>query len=144
LAAIPRRDFCRESPDGLRTEEVFVDGVRQVLARYPNYDPSANTSKVSQPTPSPPNRSARWADPTGGYFHAMHPALWGDFTWRITGKDANGEIIKEGGWQNNRGGAVHQTIRFIENIFEELDAPGEWFLDHKTHTLYFFPPRAWT
>ena len=70
----------------------------------------------------------------------MHPALWGDFTWRITGKDANGEVTKEGGWQNNRGGAVHQKIRFVENIFEELDAPGEWFLDRKTHTLYFYPP----
>jgi hypothetical protein len=46
----------------------------------------------------------------------------------------------EGGWQNNRGGAVHQKIRFVENIFEELDAPGEWFLDTKTHTLYFYPP----
>jgi hypothetical protein len=28
----------------------------------------------------------------------------------------------------------------VENIFEELDAPGEWFLDTKTHTLYFYPP----
>lgn len=28
----------------------------------------------------------------------------------------------------------------MENIFEELDAPGEWFLDSKTHTLYFHPP----
>ena len=32
-----------------------------------------------------PERVARWADPAGGYFHAMHPSLWGDFTWRITG-----------------------------------------------------------
>ena len=37
-----------------------------------------------------PERVARWADPVGGYFHAMHPALWGDFTWRITGKDLQG------------------------------------------------------
>jgi len=70
----------------------------------------------------------------------MHPSLWGDFTWRITGKDAHGGVTMEGGWQNNRGGAVHPTIRFVENIFEELDAPGEWFLDAKTRTLYFYPP----
>jgi hypothetical protein len=70
----------------------------------------------------------------------MHPSLWGDFTWRITGKDAQGGVAMEGGWQNNRGGAVHQKIRFVENIFEELDAPGEWFLNTKTHTLYFYPP----
>ena len=70
----------------------------------------------------------------------MHPALWGDFTWRITGKDANGDLTKEGGWQNNRGGGINQDIQFVENIFEELDAPGEWFLNSKTHTLYFYPP----
>ena len=61
----------------------------------------------------------------------MHPALWGDFTWRITGKNAKGEVTLDGGWQNNRGGAVHPSIRFVENVFEELDAPGEWFLDRQ-------------
>ena len=28
----------------------------------------------------------------------------------------------------------------MENIFEELDAPGEWFLDHRSGALYFMPP----
>jgi hypothetical protein len=28
----------------------------------------------------------------------------------------------------------------VENIFEELDAPGEWFLDSKHNVLYFYPP----
>jgi hypothetical protein len=123
----------------LQTEEIFVNGQRQILARYPNFDPHAQyfdgfaANVIS-------NRSARWADPAGGYFHAMHPALWGDFTWRITGKNANGEAQLEGGWQNNRGGGPNPGIQFVENIFEELDAPGEWFLNHKTHTLYFYPP----
>ena len=85
-------------------------------------------------------RAARWPDPAGGYYHAMHPALWGDFTWRIIGKDTDGQVRLEGGWQNNRGAAAHRQIRFVENIFEELDAPGEWFLNSNTHTLYFYPP----
>ena len=131
--------FQTQVPDDLQTEEIFVNGQRQILARYPNFDPHAQyfdgfaANVIS-------NRSARWADPAGGYFHAMHPALWGDFTWRITGKNANGEAQLEGGWQNNRGGGPNPGIQFVENIFEELDAPGEWFLNHKTHTLYFYPP----
>ena len=127
-------------PEDLQTEEIFVNGERQILARYPNFDPKAQYFDGFAADAISPERAARWADPAGGYFHAMHPALWGDFTWRITGKDAKGEVTKEGGWQNNRGGAVHQKIRFVENIFEELDAPGEWFLNTKTHTLYFYPP----
>jgi parallel beta-helix repeat protein len=29
---------------------------------------------------------------------------------------------------------------YFRNAFEELDAPGEWFLDKETKTLYFYPP----
>lgn len=128
--------FAAQVPADLRTEEIFLNGERQILARYPNFDPEAQYFDGFAADAIATNRTARWADPTGGYFHAMHPSLWGDFTWRITG----GGVTLEGGWQNNRGGAVHQTIRFVENIFEELDAPGEWFLDAKTRTLYFYPP----
>ena len=126
-------------PENLTTDEIFVNGDRQILARYPNFDPTAQYFDGFAADAISPEQAARWADPTGGYFHAMHPSLWGDFTWRITGKDPQGAVTKEGGWQNNRGGAMHRTIRFVENIFEELDAPGEWFLNAKTHTLYFYP-----
>ena len=138
----PYRDGIMQAkvPDDLKTEEIFVNGERQMLARYPNFDPTAQYFDGFAADAIAPERVARWADPAGGYFHAMHPSLWGDFTWVITGKDAAGTVTLEGGWQNNRGGAVHRTIRFVENIFEELDAPGEWFLNPKTHTLYFYPP----
>jgi hypothetical protein len=127
-------------PDDLKTGEIFVNGQRQVLARYPNYDPTAKyfdgfaANVIS-------NRSARWADPAGGYFHAMHPALWGDFTWLITGKDADRKLTMVGGWQNNRGvGVPNPEIQFVENIFEELDVTNEWYLNNRTHTLYYYPP----
>ena len=132
--------FQTPVPADLQTEEIFVNGQRQILARYPNYDPTAKYFDGYASDAISPERVARWADPAGGYFHAMHPALWGDFTWRITGKDADGILTMEGGWQNNRGAAAHRQIRFVENIFEELDSPGEWFLNRKTHTLYFYPP----
>ena len=28
---------------------------------------------------------------------------------------------------------------YVENFFEALDAPGEWFLDRKTNTVYYYP-----
>ncbi|MGO8838778.1 MAG: PDZ domain-containing protein [Limisphaerales bacterium] len=132
--------FQAQVPADLQTEEIFVNGERQILARYPNFDPKAQYFDGFAADAISPQRVARWADPTGGYYHAMHPALWGDFTWRITGRETNGQVRLEGGWQNNRGAAAHRQIRFVENIFEELDAPGEWFLNSKTHTLYFYPP----
>lgn len=127
-------------PADLQTEEIFINGERQILARYPNFDPKAKYFDGFAADAISKARAARWANPVGGYYHAMHPAFWGDFTWRITGKGTNGEPILEGGWQNNRGAAAHRDVRFVENISEELDAPGEWFLYVKTHTLYFHPP----
>jgi len=127
-------------PEDLETEELFINGERQILARYPNFNPSAEYFDGFAADALSPERAVRWANPAGGYFHAMHRSRWGGFTWRITGKNDVGEIIKEGGWQNNRDRVINKSICFVENIFEELDAPGEWFLNRATHTLYYYPP----
>jgi len=31
---------------------------------------------------------------------------------------------------------------YVRNVFQELDAPGEWYLDKATSTLYFWPPNG--
>ncbi len=94
--------FRARVPKEIRTEELFVNGEQQVLARYPNFDPHAKYFNGYAADAIAPERVARWSDPAGGYFHAMHPALWGDFTWRILGKDAEGHLRLEGGWQSGR------------------------------------------
>jgi hypothetical protein len=85
-----------------------------------------------------PDSVARWADPTGGYIHAMHAHLWGDYHFRITGKKADDTLRYEGGWQNNRQMGMHPEYRYVENIFEELDTPGEWY---QTATTRFISTR---
>lgn len=138
----PFRDGIMKArvPAGTSTDQLFVNGQRQILARYPNYDPNVRIFNGYSKDAFSPERAARWANPRGGFIHAMHANLWGDFHYVITGKDADGKITYEGGWQNNRRMGMHPEYRFVENIFEELDAPGEWFLDGKSSTLYFYPP----
>ena len=46
-----------------------------------------------------------------------------------------------GGFQGARG-APDGKEWYVENIFEELDVPGEWFLDYDTMKLYYFPSGA--
>jgi hypothetical protein len=130
---------AQTSPD-LSIDQVFVNGERQHMARYPDYDPNARQFNGSAADAISPARVARWNDPAGGYIHAMHTALWGDMHWRILGKKDDGALSYEGGWQNNRPSPMHREFRFVENIREELDAPGEWFHDRKEQVLYFFPP----
>jgi hypothetical protein len=126
-------------PAGFSTDQLFVNGERQPLARYPNFDPNERHFNGWAKDAISPERAARWKDPAGGFIHALHSAEWGGMHYLITGKGPDNKITYEGGWQNNRPMGMHD-IRFVENIFEELDAPGEWFLDHKTSTLYFYPP----
>jgi hypothetical protein len=57
----------------------------------------------------------------------MHVSDWGDFHYRITGKDEKGDLQLESGWQNNRPYGLSLENRMVENIFEELDVPREWF-----------------
>lgn len=129
-------------PTGTTADQLFVNGQRQHMARYPDYDPKAAQFNGTAADAFSAERAARWADPNGGFMHAMHAALWGDMHYLITGKDAQGRLVYEGGWQNNRQSSPHRQFRFVENIFEELDAPGEWFLDTHTSTLYYYPPAS--
>ena len=126
-------------PAGFATDQLFVNGERQPMARYPNFDPQECHFNGWAKDAFSPERAARWKNPAGGFIHALHDAEWGGMHYVITGKGPDNKITYEGGWQNNRPMDMHE-IRFVENIFEELDAPGEWFLDHKTSTLYFYPP----
>jgi len=144
LAWKPYRDGILQAnvPVGLAFDQLFVNGERQHMARWPDYDPEAQYFQGFSAECTSPERVAHWADPVGGFVHAMHRSLWGDMHWRITGKTEDGKLEMVGGWQNNRQMGSHKKYRFVENIFEELDSPGEWYLDGDQSVLYFFPPKG--
>lgn len=128
-------DLNAVAADGL-----WVSGNRAPLARYPNYDPNAKYYNGTAPDALSSSRVSGWANPTGGFIHALHHSEWGGNHWRITGKSNSSTVTYEGGWMNNRGGNIHPTYRMVENIFEELDAENEWFLNRATRELYYHPP----
>ncbi|MCY2995286.1 MAG: PDZ domain-containing protein [Planctomycetota bacterium] len=140
----PYRDGILQAkvPADLATDQLFVNGERQPLARYPNFDSEERIYNGYAADALSLERTKRWADPRGGLIHAMHGSEWGGFHFVITGKKDDGTVTYEGGWQNNRPSKMHGRYRFVENIFEELDSPGEWFLDRQAHTLYFYPPAS--
>jgi hypothetical protein len=126
---------------------LLVNGEIRHQARYPNYDPNAIRFNGTAPDVIAQERVKKWKNPAGGYIHVMHDHDWGDFHYRITGKDKqsgkpsskSGILNMTGGHQNNRPSEWHKSNRMVENIFEELDAPGEWFYDGDKSTLYYYP-----
>lgn len=118
-------------------DQLFVDGEKRILARYPNFEEGAIFNGTAADAIAPA-RVKRWKSPEGGFIHTLHARDWGDMHYVITGKDDKG-VLFEGGYQNNRPSNMHDKYRFVENIYEELDAPGEWFLDGKAGYLYYYP-----
>ncbi|MDA8564050.1 right-handed parallel beta-helix repeat-containing protein, partial [Mariniblastus sp.] len=131
--------FKTKVPEGLVFETLYINGQQQILARYPNFTQDAPAFNGVAADCLSKERVATWEDPTFGYFHAMHPARWGGIHFQITGKKNKGEVTRVGGTQNNRGSRQHKELRYVENIFEELDDVHEWYLNRKTSELYFFP-----
>jgi hypothetical protein len=122
-------------------DQLFVNGKLQRMARYPNYDPKARFLGGTAADALSPERVKKYKDPEGAFVHALHSAEWGGFHYIVKGRDEKGELILEGGWQNNRRMGMHKRHRFIENVFEELDTVGEWYFDKKAKTLFFYPPK---
>ncbi|WP_444794552.1 right-handed parallel beta-helix repeat-containing protein [Saccharicrinis sp. GN24d3] len=139
----PYRDgiYQANTPENLSIDQLFVNGKNQRMARYPNYDATKKTDAYQGYAADAfsKERAAGWKNPEGGYIHAMHTKRWGGYHYIITGKNASGEVSYEGGWQNNRKMGMHSDFRMVENIFEELDAAGEWFHDAEANVLYYMP-----
>jgi len=165
-------------PKGLDFTQLFVDGKRQIRARYPNYDASLPgksgyieaAGPISAGIPNPyagPDEDMtfsteaprgiqfnpstfskqKWADLQDAEIHIFQAAYWGNLHWKIKGIDFGNNSIwfGDGGqqigakWSKNPAVLNQKSLFFIDNVFEELDAPGEWFLDKKKHLLYYYP-----
>jgi len=141
----PHRDGIMKArvPEGLSTDQLFVNGKLQPMARYPNFNPSVRFFNGFARDAISPAKAARWRDPTGGFIHTMHGRHWGSYHYVITGKNEKNEVQHVGGFQHQWDNEpMHRRIRFVEHIFEELDAPREWYLDRKRSTLYYYPPEG--
>jgi len=128
-------------PADLVMDQFYLNGRLQHMARYPNYDPETAIFGGYAADAFSTERAAQWTDPAGGYLHALHQKRWASYHYLIKGKNPDGSLRSEGGWQTNRKDPMHARYRFVENIREELDARGEWFHDRKAGQLLFYPPK---
>ncbi|MFB6457354.1 right-handed parallel beta-helix repeat-containing protein [Chitinophaga sp. Hz27] len=120
-------------------DQLYINNEAQVRARYPNYDSNATHYHGYAEDAVSKARIATWQHPEGGYIHALHKAEWGGYHYLIKGVDKDTTLVLAGGYQNNRQMGMHSSIRFVENIFEELDTAREWYYDGRTQQLYYKP-----
>jgi hypothetical protein len=133
-------------PDGIDFDELFVNDDRQVMARYPNYNEAAQRLEGTTTLSTLNARSAGWQDPTTGFVRAMHCHDWGSVSFTITGRVDNQLALDFVGDNNRPQDCGNDDLPLkpdavlVENIREELDVAGEWFLDRTADKLYLKPP----
>ena len=84
------------------------------------------------------NRS--WSHPEIGVVHAFHCGHWGNWQFALKGRDNTKRELQfdYGGFQEARG-CSRGAEWYVENIFEELNSPGEWFYNETEMKLYLYP-----
>lgn len=129
----------------LKVDQLFLNGTRQVMARYPNFTASQAILDGSTSAGNIQNRIALWANPGEGpgYLRGLHVSDWGGNSYKITGKNGTKMDTTWVG-DNGRGRQIDVNHGMVENIFEELDVAGEWFYRKSTGQLFFWPPSGTT
>ena len=125
---------------GMSFDMLFLNGQRQIMARYPNYDPSRLTTPFQGVANDYQSRPGKWTTPPTGpvYAHCMHTSDWGSQHYVATGV-SGGKLDLSRALCNGRASGPNGA-GVVENALDELDAPGEWYFDKAAGTLYFYPP----
>lgn len=151
----------QEFPTDPRKQMLVVDGEQFILSRYPNATKLALTGKVldigkinvgySDLGPSGTNSSSTgiefemtdlrpktWDNSSGNiYLTGSLYAEWAIATNRV--KEIRDTTIKlEGGTDLGAKSSKSNTYYYF-NILEELDVPGEYYVDKDNGILYFYP-----
>ena len=160
IGAIAPRGFSQ--PIRPAPVELFVGGEPMRLARWPN-DGFAHTGRVidpKQPDGAPAGltfqfdhaRLARWAragDGQGGGVGGVVGGAWAYGYWKYDWAD---ESIPIASFDSDRNtitlahdsgyGVTTDKPFYVENLLEELDEPGEYYVDRSAGVLYFWPTES--
>ena len=150
-------DVASQGFKGVAFRQLFFDGRRQILARYPNYDANdpcaggwayvdGNDVEMYQDRPDDSKRLLRfraedariWARSGDGQVCIFPRYNWWNDIVGIASVDRDGRAMTLAA---DCDFAIRPGDRYyVQGLLEELDAPGEWYLDRAAGKLYFWPP----
>jgi hypothetical protein len=137
-----------------RFRQLYVNGSKAIRARTPNLGTggAANFNRITGADQTVPNvqvassQVSNWNNLTKVEMHLM--INWGDATLRLASYSTTGTTASlkfqspEADILSQRPFPILASVKqayYFENAFEFVDAPGEWYLDETTNTLYYEP-----
>lgn len=85
------------------------------------------------------DRPRRWRDWSEAWVHGYWAYDWANSYERVASLDVTQRLVKTAPPHGLYGFRRNQRFYFL-NVLEELDQPGEWFLDRRQGVLFFWPP----
>lgn len=144
--------------------ELFFNGQRMTIARYPNagwlniadvpqsgdtlYNRGLDREKRFKSVPVgrhygkfqySGNRPNHSSGENEMYVHGYWTWDWSDSYQKVKSIETKTKTITIAPPHHHYGYTTNQRFYFL-NILEELDTPGEWYLDRANGVLYFWPP----
>ncbi|MEX0669818.1 MAG: alpha/beta hydrolase-fold protein [Pirellulales bacterium] len=152
-----RADLATQGLASANFSQLIFGSRRQHLARWPNFDPEnpygGGWATVDGKVVSmyadiqgedkhtlvyKPEDARTWARPTDGEVFVFPRYNWWNNIVRIKELDPATRritLVADCSYSVRPGDRY-----FVRGLREELDAPGEWFHDRETNTLFFLPP----
>lgn len=143
--------------------ELFIDGARMTVARYPNqgwlhiadvpqsgdtlYNKGLEREKRYDGVPAGRHygrityagrEPSRWASVADIFVHGYWTFDWSDSYQQVQSLDTTRKEITLRPPHHWYGYTKNQRFYFL-NVLEELDSPGEWYLDRARGLLYVWP-----
>lgn len=154
--ALQSRGFSR--PTTPAHSELFHGGRPMTLARWPNApghekiagfpagtgkgdDHGGSVGELPGGFHFEGDRPLRWKDRSDLWIHGYWAWDWANSYEKVAELDPARRWIRTEAPHGLYGFRTGQRFHFL-NVLEELDQPGEWYLDRKKGRLYFWPPDA--
>lgn len=145
---IMQADLKGTALEGVVFRQLFFNGTRQVMARYPNVDPDdvhfgqwahvldADGRKDAVMCTDDVIKDWTNVERAEVCIHPSYGWAWMVIPVKSVDRETNEIRLARGTHYGQRVGDRF----YVQNLLEELDAPGEWYLDRDTSTLYSQPP----
>lgn len=136
--------------------ELFIDWRPMTLARWPNEGEFALIAQPPRPQTDEHggqlgaledgfhysgDRPTGWQPRDDWWIHGYWAYDWANSYERVASIDTASRLIRTAPPYGLYGFRAGQRFYFL-NILEELDQPGEWYLDRETGVLYLWPPEG--
>jgi hypothetical protein len=145
-----------DATDLRKRPELFVDGVPQTLARWPNEGFVKTGEILGMDTFTQwgsikgckdgkfqyvEDRPSRWLDEPDVRLYGYWFWDWYEEYQKVSRIDAGARAFTLAKPYSNYGYRKDQRY-YATNLFREIDSPGEWYLDRRSGTIYWLPPEG--